>query len=98
MDRGALNAAQCRRDVASVVRASGRDRAQLINCSDVIRYEIIEAHDVIGVRMSENHGIDAADIFAQGLGAKIRSGIDDESGLRCFDVNGRTEAFIARVG
>jgi hypothetical protein len=60
--------------------------------------QIIEAHDVIGVRMGENDGVDAADIFAQGLGAKIRSGIDDESGLRCLDVNGRTEAFIARIG
>ena len=48
--------------------------------------------------MSENDGIDATDIFAQGLGAKIRSGIDDKSGLKCFDVNGRTEAFIAWIG
>ena len=48
--------------------------------------------------MGENDGIDTTDIFAQDLGAKIRSGIDDEAGLRCFDVNGRTEAFIARIG
>lgn len=60
--------------------------------------QVIEAHDVIGVGMSENDGIDATDIFAQDLGAKVRSGIDDESDLRCLDVNGRTEAFIAGIG
>ena len=59
--------------------------------------QIIEAHDVIGVRMSEHDGVDAADIFAQGLGTKIRSGIDDESSLKRFDVNGRTEALITRI-
>jgi len=60
--------------------------------------QIVEAHDMVGVRMSENDGVDATNIFPQGLGAEIRSGIDDESGLGCFDVHGRTEAFIARVG
>jgi hypothetical protein len=60
--------------------------------------QIVKAHDVVGVRMSENDGIDATDIFAQDLSAKIGAGIDDESGFGCFDVNGRTEAFIARVG
>ena len=60
--------------------------------------KIIEPHNVIGVGMGEDNCIQTPDVFAQGLGAKIRSGIDDESGLRCFDVNGRTETFVARVG
>ena len=47
--------------------------------------------------MSEHDGVDAADIFAQGLGTKIRSGIDDESSLKRFDINGRTEALITRI-
>src|SRR5207302_7593737 len=60
--------------------------------------QIVESHDVVGVRVSENDRIDPADIFAQSLGAEIRSGIDDKGGLGRLDVNGRAQAFIARIG
>ena len=39
--------------------------------------QIVETHDVVGVGVGHDDGIDFPDVFAQTLGAKIRSGIDD---------------------
>ena len=49
--------------------------------------QIVEPHHVIGVRVREEDGVDLPDIFAQTLGAKIGSGIDDIGALRRFEIN-----------
>src|SRR5260370_23569354 len=38
--------------------------------------QIIEAHHMIGVAMGVEHGIDAANVFAQGLSVEVGAGID----------------------
>jgi hypothetical protein len=41
--------------------------------------QIIETHDVIGMRVGKNNGVNATDIFPQGLCPKVRSGIDKKA-------------------
>src|SRR4029077_2764380 len=65
--------------------------------SEVKGANVIEAHDVIGVGVSEQNRIDAFDARAQRLLAKIRRGVDQDAVILKLDINGRTQAFVARI-
>lgn len=43
-----------------------------------ITAQVVEPHHMIRVRMRVEHGVDAADVLAQGLRAKVRRRVDDE--------------------
>jgi len=47
--------------------------------------------------MGKNDRVHASDIFPQGLGAKVSSGIDDKSNLWCLDIDGRAKAFVSWI-
>ena len=59
---------------------------------------IIQSHNVVRVGMSENDCIEPADILAQTLDPKLRSGIHDQLGLICGQINRRAGAMVLRVG
>ena len=40
--------------------------------------EIVEAHDVVGVAVGVEGGVDAAEVFAEGLGVEVRAGVDED--------------------
>jgi hypothetical protein len=63
-----------------------------------IAAQIVEPHDVVGVRMREDDRVEPADIFAQGLGAKVGAGVDHPGAFRRFDIDGRAQTLIARIG
>ena len=54
--------------------------------------QIVETHDMIGVAVSVEDGIDAANVFAQGLCVKVRSGIDQHNVIVVGKADGRTRA------
>ena len=59
--------------------------------------EVIEAHDVIGMGVGEDHGVEAAEAFAEGLGAEIGAGVDHPSGFGGLEINGGAGALVVRV-
>ena len=59
--------------------------------------QIIEPGQMIHVRMREDRGIETADVFTQALHPKIRSGIDDPSGLWRLNVNRAAQTLVMRV-
>ena len=63
-----------------------------------VRAEIIKAGDMIGVAVGVEDGIETGNGGAEGLGAKIGRGIDDDAQRAVFDPNGGAKAAVARVG
>ena len=59
--------------------------------------EVIEAHDVIGMGVGEDHGVEAAEAFAEGLGAEIGAGVDHPSGFGGLEINGGAGALVVGV-
>ena len=59
--------------------------------------QIVEPHDVIRVRMREHDCVHPADIFAQGLRAKIRARVHHPRAFRRLEVNGRTQPLVPRI-
>jgi len=60
--------------------------------------QIIKAHNVIGMRVGENNGIDIANIFAERLCPKIGPRVHHPRAVRGFDIDGRAQSLIARIG
>src|SRR5437870_4272686 len=60
--------------------------------------KVIEPHNVIRMGMGEDDCIQTPDIFAQGLGAKISSGIYHPGTLRSFDIDRGAQSLIPRIG
>jgi len=42
------------------------------------RAEVIHAEDVVGVAVGVEDGVEAADVFADGLGVEVRPGVDED--------------------
>ena len=59
--------------------------------------EIVEAEDVVGVAVGVEHGVDAADALAQGLGVEVRAGVDEDGVLVVGEADGRAGAPVARI-
>ena len=59
--------------------------------------EVVEAHDVVGVAVGVEDCIDAADVFADGLGVKVRTSVDEDGVAVVGEANGWPGAAVARV-
>lgn len=59
--------------------------------------QVVESGHVIGVGMGENRGIETPESVAQGLGAEIRRGVDQQSGLFRFHKDGGAKPPVAFV-
>jgi hypothetical protein len=59
--------------------------------------QVIEADDVVEVAVGVEHGVDRAEVFAQGLFAQVGTGIDEQGGLRGAHHGRGAGACIARV-
>lgn len=75
----------------------GIDR-DAVSVFDGVGAEIIKAGDMIGVAVGVEDRIEAGDGGAEGLGAKIGRGIDDDAERAVLDPNGGAKAAVARVG
>ena len=59
--------------------------------------EVVEAHDVISVTMGVEDGIDAADVFADGLGVEVRACVDEDGVAVVGEADGGPGAAVVRV-
>ena len=59
---------------------------------------VVEAHHVVGVGVGVENGVEAADAGAEGLGAEVGSGIDEDVAAVVGDEDGGAEAIVAGVG
>ena len=71
---------------------------QIALCVKAERPQIVESHDVVGVAVGVEHGVDAADVFAQGLRMKVRAGVDQDRVAFVGEPDRRSGAPVARVG
>ncbi len=60
--------------------------------------DVVEAEDVVGVGVGVKDGVDAGDVGAQGLGAEIGRGVDQDIFAGVLHQDGGAEAVIARIG
>ena len=44
--------------------------------------EVVEAQDVVGVGVGVEDGVDVANFFAEGLGAEVGAGVDEDGAVR----------------
>ncbi len=59
--------------------------------------EVVEAHDVVDVAVGVEDGVDAADVFADGLGVEVGAGVDEDGAVVVFETDGGAGAAVARV-
>jgi hypothetical protein len=60
--------------------------------------EVVEAEDVVGVGVGIEDGVEIGYSGAEGLGAEVRGGVDDDVFAGEVEPNGGAEAVIAGVG
>ena len=59
--------------------------------------EVVEAHDVVGVAVGVEDGVDAADVFADGLGVEVGAGVDEDGVAVVGEADGGPGAAVARI-
>jgi hypothetical protein len=59
---------------------------------------IVKSHNVVGVAMGEEDGVEAFEAGAEGLLAKIGSGVDDDVLVIAGEQQGRAETVVVGVG
>ena len=59
--------------------------------------QVVEAHDVVGVAVGVEDGVDAADIFAEGLGVEVGAGVDEDGVVVVGEADGGAGAPVARI-
>ena len=64
----------------------------------VERANVVEAEDVVGVGMSVQNGVEAGNVFAEGLLPEIWSCVDDDVAGIVGEQNGRAGTPVAWIG
>ena len=82
-------------DVEGLDGSVGRDGHFLVVVEGA---HVVEAQDVVGVGVGVEDGVDAGDAGAQGLGAEIGRGVDEDILAGVLHQHGGAEAVIARIG
>ena len=59
--------------------------------------EVVEAHNVVGVTVGVEDGVDATDVFADGLGVEVRACVDEDGVAVVGEADGGPGAAVARV-
>jgi len=59
--------------------------------------EVVEAHDVVGVTVGVEDGVDATDVFPDGLGVEVRAGVDEDDVAVVGEADGGPGATITLV-
>jgi hypothetical protein len=63
----------------------------------IVGTQIVEAQDMVGVAMREDHGVQAIDVCAEGLRAKVGAGVDDDVLAGAGEEERRAEALVAWI-